>query len=126
MPKERINEGSTHEVELKDEGSISEKPLFIRWNKIGWVQLIIEAVPWIESKDSTTVDLRPKDIDKLIKVLKKAKRQAYAEGNRHYGFWDNATERLTDEIRSAELSDIDKTVLKRIIDSESGIRLPKE
>lgn len=124
MPKEKITAGDTREASIK-EGLISEKPLFIKWNRIGWVQLTIESVPWIDSDQSSTiVDLRPKDIDRLIKVLQKAKKQAYGEGHRHHGFWDNDAERLADEIRGAILTDKQKADLAQLVFTEAGKYIP--
>lgn len=81
MPHEKINDARTSE----------EKQLEVAWNKIGWVQLSTHEQAWENTGEWSTIDLVPADIDKLIKVLKKAKRQAYADGARHYGFADAAT-----------------------------------
>ena len=52
--------------------------LAISWNKIGhWVQADMIPEGWQSTGDWKIVDLDPESIDHLIRVLKRAKRQAY-------------------------------------------------
>jgi hypothetical protein len=78
MPKEQINDTNTSD----------QKQFEISWNKLGWVQASIHEQVWDHTGEWSIADLTPSEIDKLVKVLKKAKRQAYGEGRRHYGFAD--------------------------------------
>lgn len=78
MPRETITEQLV--------SSINGNELSISWNKIGWVQAGVQ--PFNSANMGYFVDLTPRAITKLIKVLKKAKRQAYGNGYTHPGFSD--------------------------------------
>jgi hypothetical protein len=80
MPREIINERRVSDSTTKE--------LEVSWNRIGWVQASIYPYNWQNSGDAFIVDLTPRMIDKLIKTLRKAKRQAYGNGYTHYGFSD--------------------------------------
>lgn len=85
MPNEKINECRTSD----------EKQLEVSWNRIGWVQLSVGPQQWETTSDKFIIDLQPEAIDKLFMVLKKAKRQAYANGARHWGFADSGPVEVT-------------------------------
>ena len=104
MPREKIRE-------IESDPNRVGRSLEISWNRIGWVQLNVIPDGWGNSGEWEIIDLRPRDVDALIKVLKKAKKQAYGDGQRHYGYWDNETERLEAAIRSANLSPEDNARL---------------
>ncbi|QWT24952.1 hypothetical protein KPL76_06235 [Subtercola sp. PAMC28395] len=69
MPREQINERKTSD----------DNQLELSWNRIGWVQAGVYPPGWKDTGDAVFVELYPNDIDKLIKNLRKAKRQAYGD-----------------------------------------------
>jgi hypothetical protein len=69
MPHEKINQ--------RTDPFIFENQLIVGWNEIGWVQVSVAPPGWKDTGDWSIVDMSAKDIDKLIKVLKKASRKAY-------------------------------------------------
>lgn len=81
MPHEKINYPTGYGFE-------EPKQAVVAWNGIGWVQLSIYPMGWKDTGDAFHVPLTPPEIDKLIKTLKRAKRQAYRAGNRHSGYSD--------------------------------------
>ena len=74
MPHEKITQGTDQ--------------LVIGWNKIGWVQLSIYPEGWSDTGDATHVALNPQRLDLLLKTLRRAKRAAYAGGERWHGCED--------------------------------------
>lgn len=60
----------------------------VGWNEIGWVQVSIYPDGWSSTGDASHVALSEPEVSKLIKTLKRAKRQAYGGGSRHAGFED--------------------------------------
>ena len=78
MPHEKINYSRTEEgMDLQ---------AVVGWDKMGWVQLSMYPKGWGNTGDAWHVPLSDGELDKLIKVLKRAKRQAYSGKHRHYGF----------------------------------------
>ena len=60
------------------EGTIEPRHgLSVGWNKIGWVQIQMFPDSWESTGDWTIVDLERGDINRLIRLLRKARDQAY-------------------------------------------------
>lgn len=77
MPHEKINYPA-------DNGNQT----VVGWNKLGWVQLSIYPEGWNDTGDATHAPLSSQEVDKLIRTLKRAKRQAYSGEHRHSGYED--------------------------------------
>lgn len=54
--------------------------LVVEWNAIGWASIAIYPEGWNDTGDAYRVEMPPAAIDLAIKTLKRAKRQAYGEG----------------------------------------------
>lgn len=61
------------------EGSTREPRhgLSVGWNKVGWVQIHMFPDTWESTGDWTIVDLDRKDINSLIRLLRRARDAAY-------------------------------------------------
>lgn len=83
MPHEKINHPRRHPGE-----SVRKDQLVVAWDAIGWVTVSVYPDGWNDTGDAEHVELNPQELDLLIKTLRRAKRQAYSRGQRHYGFED--------------------------------------
>jgi hypothetical protein len=70
-----------HEKIKHEELFTSNNQLVVGWHGdgqvVGWVQVSVVPPGWTSTGDWSIVDMTAKDIDKLIKVLKKARNKAY-------------------------------------------------
>lgn len=80
MPHEKINHGRTDKV---------PQELVVGWDRLGWVQVSIYPEGWSTTGDASIVDVTPRELDLLIKTLKRARRQAYGGGQTWHGFSDS-------------------------------------
>lgn len=87
MPHEKINL-NRHPLKDGPTSTYNDNLLIVGWNEIGWVQVSVAPPGAISTGEWHITDLTQRDIDYLIKVLKKAKRKAYGSGNVHAGFQD--------------------------------------
>lgn len=74
--------------EILNTEKVPKDQLVVSWNGIGWVQVSVYPEGWSSTGDAEHVELKPQELDLLIKTLRRAKRQAYGQGNRHSGFED--------------------------------------
>lgn len=99
MPHEKINHPRRHDVPTpglfapEPIPELPERPprkdqLVVAWNEIGWVQVSVYPEGWSNTGEAEHVELNPQELDLLLKTLRRAKRQAYGQGNRHTGFED--------------------------------------
>lgn len=85
MPHEKINHPRQRN---HPEDAARKEQLVVGWHHIGWVQVSVYPHGWSDTGDAEHVDLNPQELDLLIKTLRRARRQAYSQGNRHHGFED--------------------------------------
>lgn len=71
MPKETIKH-------IEADESRGARTLQIGWNKIGWVQLSVAPDGWKDTGDWEIIDLFLEDIERLIRVSRRAKRQSFS------------------------------------------------
>jgi hypothetical protein len=90
MPKEQINHPKIVTSDGHPGYTVTEPTLHVGWNRMGWVQIHIQAEPDYfkdASADSTNADgisvftepLSRNEINKLIRTLRKARDQAYGQ-----------------------------------------------
>ncbi len=87
MPHEKINYPRS---ETRPTESVKKDQLVVGWNEIGWVQVSVYPEGWTTTGDAEHVELNPQELDLLIKTLRRARRQAYGRGRRHFGYEDTA------------------------------------
>lgn len=80
MPHEKINHGVSNDNSCE---------LVVGWDRIGWVQVSIYPEGWSHTGEAMIVDLNPRQVEVLIKTLRRARRQAYGDGQRWPGFSEN-------------------------------------
>jgi hypothetical protein len=63
--------------------------LVVEWDRIGWVNVALYPEGWSHTGQARRVELPPQTLDLLIKTLKRARRAAYANGQRYMGYKDD-------------------------------------
>ena len=90
MPRETVAASTTHNGREDDgtpredglppgHGGTRTVSLSVGWNKTGWVQVYTIPEGWQHTGEWRAVDLDPDQIDHMIRVLKRAKRQAFGQ-----------------------------------------------
>jgi hypothetical protein len=80
MPHQKINLNRSH-YKKGPTSTDNTNYLIVGWNEIGWVQVSVAPCDWTSTGDWMIADLTSKDVDELIKTLKKARRKAYGNGS---------------------------------------------